>query len=65
MRTPKLTIEDKRWTYSGEFEDNGKKIGFRTVNNFTSSKTVTYRAEYSEDGTHWRLMSEGTNTRVK
>ena len=21
VRTPKLTIEDKRWTYSGEFED--------------------------------------------
>jgi len=24
VRTPKLTIEDKRWTYSGEFENNGK-----------------------------------------
>ncbi len=65
VRTPKLTIEDKRWTYSGEFEDNGKKIRFRTVNDFTSATTVTYRAEYSEDGTKWSLMSEGTNTRVK
>ena len=36
VRTPKLTIEDKRWTYSGEFEDNGKKIRFRTINDFTT-----------------------------
>ena len=63
VRTPKLTIEEKRWTYSGEFEDHGKKIRFRTINDFTSPTTVTYRAEYSEDGTHWTLMSEGTNTR--
>ena len=43
VRTPKLTIEDKRWSYSGEFEDNGKKIRFRTINDFTTPATVTFR----------------------
>ena len=63
VRTPKLTSDDKRGTCSREFEDNGKKIRFRTINDFTTPTTVTYRAEYSEDGTHWTLMSEGTNTK--
>src|SRR5260221_13744775 len=65
VRTPKLTIEEKRWTYSGEFEDNGKKIRFRTINDFTTPATVTYRAEYSEDGAHWTLMSEGATEKIK
>lgn len=64
-RTPKLTIDGKRWTYSGQFDDGAKHIQFRTVNDFTSAATVTYRAEYSEDGTHWTTMSEGTSTKVK
>lgn len=64
-RTPKLTIEAKRWTYSGTFDDGPKHIQYRTVNDFTSPTTVTYRAEYSEDGKHWTVMSEGASTRVK
>lgn len=64
-RTPKLVIEGNRWTYSGGFDDGAKHIQFRTVNNFTSPTTVTYRAEYSDDGVHWTTMSEGTSTRVK
>lgn len=62
--TPTLTIEGKVWTYSGEFHDGTKRIQFRTTNEFTTSKTVVWRSEYSEDGSHWTLMGEGTDTRI-
>ena len=64
-RTPKFTIDGKHWIYSGGFDDGAKHIQFRTVNEFTSPGTVIYRAEYSEDGTHWTLMSESSSTRLK
>jgi|SRR5579872_6196852 len=64
-RTTKLSIEGKRWTYSSEFENNGKRVQIRTVNEFTSPDLVVYRTEYSEDGEHWILMGEGANRRVE
>lgn len=63
-RTPTFTIQDNVWTYSGEFRDGSKRIQFRTTNKFTSPKMVAWRSEYSEDGTTWVLMGEGTDTRI-
>ncbi len=65
VRTLKLTIEGKHWTYQSEAQINGKRVQFRTVNEFTNPDTVTYKAEYSEDGEHWTTMSEGANRRIK
>jgi hypothetical protein len=64
-RTTKLTIEDNRWTYLDEGHDKGKHVRFRTTNKFTSPTTMSWRSEYSEDGVHWTLMGEGTDTRVR
>jgi hypothetical protein len=64
-RTTKLTIENNLWTYWDEEEDGGKRVRFRTTNQFTSPTKVTWRSEYSEDGSHWVLMGEGTDSRVR
>jgi len=63
-RTPKLTIEGNIWTYSNEFDDGPKHIRFRTVNEFTSANSITWRSEYSADGLHWTITGSGNVTRV-
>ena len=65
VRTPKLTIEGNRWTYQGEFDDQGKNIRVRTINEFISATSVTYRTEYSEDSVNWIVMYEGNSKRLK
>jgi hypothetical protein len=64
-RTTKLTIQGNVWTYWDEADEAGKHIQFRTTNTFQSPATVVWRSEYSEDGAHWILMGEGTDTRRK
>ena len=64
-RTTKLTTEDNLWTYSDEGTEGGKHIRFRTTNKFTTPTTMNWRSEYSEDGVHWILMGDGTDTRVR
>jgi hypothetical protein len=64
-RTPKLKIEGKVWTYSGEFDDGIKHIQVRTTNEFTSATTLVWRSEYSEDGAKWTVMGQGSDTRTK
>jgi hypothetical protein len=65
-RTPRLTIDGNLWTYLGGFDQkDGKHISFRTTNTFTSPTSVVWRSEFSDDGTNWTLMGEGTETRVK
>lgn len=65
-RSVPLTIEGNIWTYGGQpFDDNGKKIQIRTINEFTTPATVTFHTEYSDDGgAHWTLMNEGKDTKV-
>ena len=65
VRNLKLTIEGRRWTYSSQFDAGGKTVHFRTVNEFVSPSKVTFRAEYSEDGKTWTLMSEGASERAQ
>ena len=64
-RTTKLIIEGNLWTYWDEEEDGRKYVRFRTTNQFTSETKVIWRSEYSEDGSKWVLMGEGTDTRVR
>lgn len=65
-RTPQLTIDGNHWIYLGGFDQkDGKHISFRTTNDFTSPTSVVWRSEFSDDGTHWTLMGEGTETRQK
>jgi hypothetical protein len=64
-RTPKFNIEDNLWTYSNEFDDGAKHIRIRTTNKFDSPNHVIWRSEFSDDnGAHWTLMGEGTDTRA-
>jgi len=63
-RSPKLTIEGNVWTYSNEFDDGAKHIRMRTINEFKSASLVVWRAEYSEDGTHWTAMGSGSMNRT-
>jgi hypothetical protein len=63
-RTTQLTIEDNVWTYADESDEAGKRVQFRTINTFVSPTVVTWRAEYSDDGTHWILMGDGKDTRI-
>ncbi|HEV2352316.1 MAG TPA: hypothetical protein VG028_20980 [Terriglobia bacterium] len=62
-RTPALAIEGNTWTYLGGFDNGSKHIQFRTSNTFTNARSIAWRSEYSEDGTHWMLMGEGTDSR--
>ena len=59
------TTQGNVWTYWDEADEAGKHIQFRTTNTFQSPATVVWRSEYSEDGAHWILMGEGTDTRKK
>ena len=65
VRTPKLTIEGNFWTYFTEFDDGPKHIRIRTINEFKTPSLVTYRTEFSEDGTNWKPMGSGSMTREK
>lgn len=62
-----LTIEGNVWTYGGKpFDDHGKQILIRTLNEFVSPALVNFRTEYSDDGgAHWTLMNEGKDIKVK
>src|SRR5258708_2747451 len=60
VRTPKLTIEGNIWTYFVEFDDGPKHMRIRTVNEFKSASLVTWRSEFSEDGTNWTAMGSGS-----
>jgi hypothetical protein len=62
-RSPRLTIEGNIWTYANEFDEGSKHIKMRTVNEFKSPSLMLWRAEYSEDGTHWTSMGSGSMTR--
>jgi hypothetical protein len=64
-RTVILTWEGNTLTYPGEFDDNGKKVQMRTLNEVVSPEYYTYRTEFSlDDGKTWTVMNEGKSTRV-
>lgn len=64
-RSVAIFFEGNVLTYPGEFDDNGKKIKMRTLNEVISTDSYTYRTEFSDDdGNTWTLMNEGKSTRV-
>lgn len=65
LRSTPLTIEGRIWTYNSEMEKDGKKILIRTINDFSTTGTVTWNTKFSADaGAHWTLMNEGVDTKV-
>ena len=62
----RLEIEGNRWTYTGGFEMNGKRVLYRTVNEFHPNGTETFKAEQSNDnGAHWATSVQGTARKLK
>lgn len=62
----KLKINGNTWIYSGGGEANGKKLLFRTTNEFKDSgRTETFKAEISnDDGATWTKTVEGVAHKV-
>ncbi|HET9364219.1 MAG TPA: DUF1579 family protein [Candidatus Angelobacter sp.] len=60
-----VTINGNLWTYSGSFEANGKKMEFRTTNDFSKPGTETFKSETSDDGgAHWKTVLEGSAKKI-
>lgn len=60
-----VAIDGNRWTYSFSFEQDGKKMLLRTINEFTAPGVETFRTERSDDGgAHWTVFLEGKGHRV-
>jgi hypothetical protein len=65
-RSVPLTIAGDIWTYNNDMEKDGKKILIRTVNDFSKPGIVTWNTKFSDDaGSHWTLMNEGVDTKVR
>lgn len=58
-----LTIKDTNWVYGPSPEGANTFPVFRTTNNFTGD-TEEFKTEFTEDGTHWTTMLEGTMRRT-
>lgn len=63
--TASLKIEGNTWTYTGgNFEQNGKKVRFQTINVFESSSVENFKIQYSENDGPWVVTGEGTAHKV-
>lgn len=61
----RLQIMGDTWTFPWDNTEQGKTTHFRVVNVWRSPDSIEFRQEYSTDGTHWILMAEGHETRIK
>ncbi len=62
----RLEIDGNKWTYTGGFEMNGKRVLYRTTNEFHKDGTETFKAEQSSDnGAHWSTSVQGMARKVK
>lgn len=59
----RVSLDGNVWTYGDRNPQPGKYPQFRTTNIFTSTGRYTFRAEFTDDGSHWTVMSEGVVTR--
>lgn len=56
-----LQINGNLWTYSASFERDGKMVQIRTTNEFTTTKSESFKVESSDDGgTTWKAQLRGT-----
>lgn len=59
-----LAITGKVWTYGGlTAAPNGK--WWRTINDFSTAGSYTWRLESSDDGSRWTRVMGGTSRRVR
>src|SRR5579884_3032536 len=59
-----LLIEGDRWTYSGEGEENGKPVYYRTVNVFTGTDHIHFEVGQSADDRNWNTTLSGDEVRT-
>jgi len=62
--TGTLTIDGNIWIYGPPPEAATIYPVFRTTNNF-SGDTETFKTEFTDDGTHWTTMLDGTQHRTR
>lgn len=60
-----LKIDGATWTYPWTQTDAGKTVYFRVVNTFEGHDAITFRQEYSNDGTTWTVIATGTEHRLR
>lgn len=61
-----LTITGNHWEYSSEEEHGGATTWWRTVNDFSGDgNTIHFSLQKSVDGTTWKTLASGVETRVK
>lgn len=59
-----LQINGNTWTYAPAPDAKGHYPEFRTTNEF-SGDTENFKTEFTDDGTHWTTMLEGSMRRTK
>jgi len=59
-----LIIQGNEWTFPWTSGDGDEKVYYRVVNVFVSAEKIEMREEYSNDGTTWKPMAHGVETRV-
>jgi hypothetical protein len=59
-----VLVDGKIVTFPWQINDNGKTISMRIVNTFTTSDTMGFLQEYSEDGQKWIPMATGTEHKL-
>ena len=59
-----VQVDGKTITFPWVINDNGKTIHMRIVNTFTSSDTIDFTNEYSEDGKNWVSMATGVEHKM-
>jgi len=60
-----ISADGSHWEYNSQRENNGKRVMFRTINEFRTLDYIDWWSEYSTDGQHWTRMGGGTEKRQK
>ncbi len=61
-----ISADGNHWEYQNKAEIKGKKVLFRTINEWRSSDSIEWWSEYSiDDGQHWTKMGGGSEERKK
>ncbi|MGE5624417.1 MAG: hypothetical protein ACM3ZT_02600 [Bacillota bacterium] len=56
-----LTVRDNSWNFLQQVTDrNGNLLHLRIARQYHSDTEVSYSVGYSQDGTNWTVMSQGT-----
>jgi len=61
----KLIIDGDRWVYSWENTDEGRKVFWRNVNQFSGANKIHFEIQRSDDEATWKTVKGGDEVRVK